>query len=83
MVRAWPRPELAPTLLATIEHIGSDGGVLDSTATLPQLAAELADQHGISVYDAAYVAAAVETGSRLVSCDHRDLVNKGLTLPPG
>jgi len=36
----------------------------------------------ISVYDAAYAAAADEGGQRPVSCDERDLVSKGIaTLP--
>lgn len=36
----------------------------------------------ISVYDAAYAAAADEGGHRLVSCDERDLVSKGLAMLP-
>jgi len=42
----------------------------------------LADEHAISVYDAAYVAAARESGRSLVSCDVRDLVSKGLAELP-
>jgi len=45
-------------------------------------AAKLADEHTISVYDAAYVAAADQTGGTLVSCDIRDLVSKGLASSP-
>lgn len=81
-VRAWRDPALVPTLLATIERIGKDGGVLASTSSLLQRAADFADQHEISVYDATYVAAAAEGGFQLVSCDHRDLVNKDLALSP-
>jgi predicted nucleic acid-binding protein len=36
----------------------------------------------ISVYDAAYVAAADECGHHIVSCDERDLVSKGLAVLP-
>jgi hypothetical protein len=45
-------------------------------------AATLADEHTISVYDAAYVAAADQAGGTLVSCDVRDLVSKGLASSP-
>lgn len=45
-------------------------------------AAELAEQHTISVYDAAYVAAASQAGATLVTCDTRDLAGKGLASSP-
>lgn len=81
-VRAWRAPESVAPLLAAIEKLADDGGVLTSTDTLLARAAELAERHTISVYDAAYVAAADDAGHRLVSCDTRDLVSKGLaTLP--
>lgn len=81
-VRAWRAPETVATLLAVIERLADDGGVVPSTDTLLARAAEVAEHHTISVYDAAYVAAANENGHRLVSCDERDLVSRGLaTLP--
>lgn len=81
-VRAWRSPESVAPLLAVVEKLADDGGVLASTDTLLARAAELAERHTISVYDAAYAAAAVDAGHRLVSCDKRDLVSKGLaTLP--
>jgi predicted nucleic acid-binding protein len=43
---------------------------------------ELATEHGLSAYDAAYVAAARRTGWQLVSIDIRDLVSKGLAVTP-
>jgi predicted nucleic acid-binding protein len=43
----------------------------------------IATDHGISVYDAAYVAAARGSQAELVSCDVRDLVSKGLARLPG
>jgi len=52
---------------ARLERLANDGGVLTSTDTLLAQAAELAERHTISVYDAAYVAAADEGGHRLVS----------------
>lgn len=45
-------------------------------------AVELAVQHGLTVYDAAYVAAAHHGGWQLVSFDMRDLVSKGLAVTP-
>jgi predicted nucleic acid-binding protein len=81
-VRAWRAPETVASLLAVIEKLADDGGVLPSTDTLLARAAEIAEHHTISVYDAAYAAAAAEGGHRLVSCDERDLVSKGLAFPP-
>lgn len=81
-VRAWRAPESVAPLLAAIDRLGDDGGVLASTGTLLARAAELAERHVISVYDAAYAAAASGAGHHLVSCDERDLVSKGLATPP-
>lgn len=81
-VRAWRVPELVPVLLSMIERIADDGGIVAATDSLLRQAAGLAETHGISVYDAAYAAAAAETGSRLVSCDERDLVANGLAVLP-
>jgi predicted nucleic acid-binding protein len=41
------------------------------------------ERHTISVYDAAYAVVADENGQRLVSCEERDLVSKGLAALPG
>jgi predicted nucleic acid-binding protein len=82
-VRAWRAPESVSPLLASIEKLADDGGVLSSTDTLLTRAAEIAERHTISVYDAAYAAAADEGGHRLVSCDKRDLVSKGFAALPG
>ncbi|HEX3518046.1 MAG TPA: PIN domain-containing protein [Solirubrobacteraceae bacterium] len=81
-VRAWKAPEQVPLLLEAIERIAGDGGVVPSTDALLASAARLAEEHGISVYDAAYVAAARQSGSTLVSCDFRDLIDKGLACSP-
>ncbi len=48
---------MAP-LLAVVERLADDGGVLASADTLLARAAELAEHHTISVYDGAYAAAA-------------------------
>jgi predicted nucleic acid-binding protein len=81
-IRAWRAPKQVSALLEAIERISSDGGVLLSTDTLLARAAQLAREHSLSVYDAAYVAAAAQTGGTLVSCDVRDLVSKGLASTP-
>lgn len=81
-VRAWRAPESVAPLLTVIERLADDGGVLPSTNTLLTRAAEIAERHSISVYDAAYAAAADEGGHRLVSCDERDLVSKDLAALP-
>lgn len=81
-VRAWRAPKTVAALLATIEKLADDGGVLPSTDALLMRAAEIAESQSISVYDAAYSAAANEGGHRLISCDQRDLVSKGLAELP-
>jgi predicted nucleic acid-binding protein len=81
-VRAWRAPASVAPLLAAIDRVAEDGGVIDAGGGLVARAAELAQRHAISVYDAAYATLAEETGMPLVSCDERDLVSRGLaTLP--
>ena len=82
-IRAWRAPQLVSPLLEAIERISNDGGVLLSTNTLLARAAQLAQEHTLSVYNAAYVAAAIQRGATLVSCDVRDLVDKELASTPG
>jgi predicted nucleic acid-binding protein len=81
-VRAWRAPGSVTPLLAVVERLADDGGVVRSTDTLLTRAAEIAERHTISVYDAAYAAAADEGGHRLISCDERDLVSKDLAVLP-
>ena len=45
-------------------------------------ALEVAAEHGLTAYDAAYLAAARRHGWTLVSTDIRDLVSKGLAVTP-
>jgi predicted nucleic acid-binding protein len=81
-VRGWCDLARVAPLLEAIDRISGDGGIMPSTTTLLSRAAKLADEHAISVYDAAYVAAADQAGGKLVSCDIRDLVSKGLASSP-
>ena len=55
--------------------VAVDAGLLDAGIAL-------AEEHGLSAYDAAYVAAARRYDWRLVSTDIRDLVSKGLAITP-
>jgi predicted nucleic acid-binding protein len=81
-VRAWRAPDSVAPLLATIERLADDGGIVPSTDTLLTKASEIAEHHTISVYDAAYAAAADNAGHQLISCDERDLVSRGLAAFP-
>lgn len=81
-IRAWSAPEVVGPLLSALGRLEDDGGVLASSGTLIARAAELAQDHEIAVYDAAYVAAAEQADRTLVSCDVRDLVSKGLARLP-
>lgn len=75
------RPELARHLVRTVVTRCGDRmiGVDEALATA---AVEVAAEHGLSAYDAAYVAAARVHGWTLVSTDLRDLVSKGLAVTP-
>ncbi len=81
-VRGWRELGRVAPLLEAVDRIAGDGGVIPSTTALLSRAAKLADDHTISVYDAAYMAAADQAGGTLVSCDIRDLVGKGLAGSP-
>jgi predicted nucleic acid-binding protein len=55
--------------------VGLDPALIDATLGI-------AAEHGITSYDAAYVAAANRNGWTLVSTDIADLVSKGLAVAP-
>lgn len=75
------RPDSATYLSRLIvERCGSDLIAVD--VDLTSAALELSDEHGLTAYDAAYVAAARRHGWTLVSTDIRDLVSKGLAVTP-
>ncbi|HEV2790616.1 MAG TPA: type II toxin-antitoxin system VapC family toxin [Solirubrobacterales bacterium] len=46
------------------------------------MATSVAGEHGLTAYDASYVAAATSNGWTLVSADIADLVSKGLAVTP-
>ena len=57
-------------------------GLLAVDAKLIESALEIASGHGLTAYDAAYVAAARRYGWTLVSTDVADLVSKDLAVTP-
>jgi len=63
-IRVWRAPKLVSPLLEVIERISNAGGTLLSTNALLTSAAQLAEEHTLSAYDAAYMAAATQTGAR-------------------
>lgn len=81
-VRAWRDPSEAPRLRAAVAAIAREDGLIRIDEALAAAAAELAHEHDLSAYDAAYVAGAAVAGARLVSCDVRDLVGPGLAVTP-
>jgi predicted nucleic acid-binding protein len=58
------------------------GNLLQIDAQLLGGSLEIAAEHGLTAYDAAYVAAARRHDWTLVSTDVRDLVSKGLAVTP-
>ena len=81
-VRAWRDLSAAQRLRERVAAVADDGGLIRTNAVLIADAAAIADEHGISVYDAAYIAAARVSGGDLVSCDLRDLVSRGVARLP-
>ncbi len=82
-VRAWRDDSASRRLCERVAAVAADGGLVRVGAELMASAAVVASEHEISVYDAAYVAAARESNGQLVSCDLHDLVSRGLARLPG
>jgi predicted nucleic acid-binding protein len=81
-VRAWRDHSAAHRLRQRVAALGDDGGLVRAEPSLLASATAIAEENGISVYDAAYVAAALGWDAELVSCDARDLVSRGLARLP-
>jgi predicted nucleic acid-binding protein len=81
-IAAWSDAAAARRLADLIAAVADDGGLVRAGPALLDAAAQLALEHGISVYDAAYVAAARAARARLVSCDFADLVSRDLAVLP-
>lgn len=82
-VRSWRDQAAANRLRERVVAVADDGGLVRADSTLLAHGTAIAEEHGISVYGAAYVAAADRAGAQLVSCDVRDLVSRGLACLPG
>ena len=82
-IRSWQDHSAAHRLRERIAAVADDGGLIRVDALLIAHATTIAEEHGISAYDAAYVAAARASNGQLVSCDVRDLVSQGLARLPG
>jgi predicted nucleic acid-binding protein len=77
----WRRPEDARRLVEMLtQRCGDD--VVAGGAELIDSALRIAVEHGLTAYDAAYVAVARRNGWSLVSTDISDLVSKGLAVAP-
>lgn len=75
------QPKEARYLLQTLTtRCGDD--IVPVDGVLIDEALEIAAEHGLTAYDAAYVAAARRHGWTLVSADIADLVSKGLAVAP-
>lgn len=81
-VRAWRDAEAAARLQGLVAAIAADGGLVRADESLIAHAVRVAEAEGLSVYDAGYVAGAASAGAELVSCDLRELVNRGLAVTP-
>jgi len=79
---AWHDQAAAGRLRSRVAAIADEGGVIRAEPSLLERAERIAAHHGIAVYVAAYVAAADASSARLVSCDIRDLVSRGLAVLP-
>ena len=77
----WQRQDLARELCRTIQ-LRCDDRIATVEVDLVDAALEIASEHGLTAYDAAYVAAAHRRGWTLVSTDIADLVSKGLAVTP-
>jgi predicted nucleic acid-binding protein len=82
-IRSWHDRSAARRLRSRVAAVGDDGGLVRADAALLESAVGIASENGITVYDAAYVAAARALDGQLVSCNVHDLVSRGLALLPG
>jgi predicted nucleic acid-binding protein len=78
----WGDPDAASRLAKRVRAITEFGTLVRVDHQLGDDVAHLAAEHGLSAYDAGYVAAARKLGITLASCDERDLVRPGLAQLP-
>jgi predicted nucleic acid-binding protein len=80
-VVSWRSRSAAERLVQLIDA-ACDETLVRVQESLARSAALLAAEHDLTVYDAAYLAAAQEHGWTLVSADLSDLVRPGHAIPP-
>jgi predicted nucleic acid-binding protein len=81
VAKQYRQPDQAERIARAIIHTCGD----ELTRMDQALGEEMVDvvsEHGLTAYDAAYVAAARRNGWQLVSLDVRDLVSRGLAVTP-
>jgi predicted nucleic acid-binding protein len=79
--RQYRQPDQAQKIARALLGTCGDALVRVEAALGEEMAAAVLE-HGLTAYDAAYVAAARRNGWQLVSLDLRDLVSKGLAVTP-
>jgi predicted nucleic acid-binding protein len=80
--RRWRDRAASLRLRERVWAIAELGILVRVDQPLAERAAEIARQHDLSAYDAAYVAGAERLGIPLASCDQRDLISRGLARAP-
>lgn len=78
----FAQPAQAKTLTTAILARCTDELLVRVDREMVEAAVEIAAEHGLTAYDAAYVAAARRHDWTLVSTDIADLVSKGLAVAP-
>lgn len=81
VIRRWNDPRAATRLCRAIE-LRCKENVIRVDASLIEATAEIATDHDLTSYDAAYVAVARRYDWQLVSTDVEDLVSRGLAIAP-
>ncbi len=81
-ITRWRDPGAATRLRERIWTIAELGTLIRVDHQLGEDIATLTTNHGLSAYDAAYLAGARRLGISLASCDRRDLVDTGLAQLP-
>lgn len=76
------RPQAARYIAELIFKRCRGESLVTADPDLMGLAISAAGEHGLTAYDAAYVAASTSNGWNLVSVDIADLVSKGLAVTP-
>lgn len=81
-MRRWRSPSRARGVADLVRTACPDTSIVSVDAPLIDRAVALMGEHPLSLYDAAYVAAAEINGWTLVSGDRKDLVEPGLAITP-